>query len=180
VGTWIARRGLTDKAFVETMLKNSGGNFMYLSYVLGDIEGGEYGAWGFGQLPVGLENYYENHWRQMGMATRSLSRTKIKIIYILSAVQKPVSRTLLADFAGEDELTVQEVLTECRPFLARTEAEGQKRYSLYHESFREFLHRSDVIEAAGMTWQGIHDLISGNLLDGLNGEQTDRSTEGAR
>ena len=117
-------------------------------------------------IPSGLQNYYEDHWRRMGMMSRPLPRTKLKIIYVLCETKKPVSCELLADFAGEDAVTVQDVLDEWRQFMDVLTVDGRPRYSVYHSSFRDFLHRKEIVGLAKVTLKGINRLISKSLMRG--------------
>ena len=93
------------------------------------------------QFPQGLQGYYDFHWRRMGMTANPLPVEKIKIVYILGEVREPVSRRKICDFSGEDEYAVQQVLNEWKQFLHELMKE-EKRYSVYHSSFRDFLHRN--------------------------------------
>ena len=123
---------------------------MYLRYVLPEIGSGVYDDLEIGVLPKGLQGYYDDHWRRMGMLARPLPRMRIRIIYILAEVKQPVSRRLIARFATDhslpvDELAVQEVLDDWRQFL-HVQRRDASRFSLYHASFRDFLHRKDVVQ----------------------------------
>jgi hypothetical protein len=172
---WVDEQGLEVASFVTTLAQKSGGNFMYVRYVLPEIEKGVYADLNIHSLPVGLEGYYDDHWRRMGMMARPLPRVKIRVVYVLSVAQRPISRSLIAQFANDetmqvDELMVQEVLDEWDQFLHEKKENGTTLYSVYHASFRDFLHRKDIVQAAGVTIQGIHGLIAdnlwGNLFDG--------------
>ncbi|MEQ8463409.1 hypothetical protein [Coleofasciculus sp. E1-EBD-02] len=140
---------------------------MYLRYVLEDIESGAYQDLNLANLPQGLQQYYYQHWQRMGMTAKPLPRTKIKIVYVLAEARKPVSSLLISQFAGEDALTVQEVLDEWDQFLREERIEGQTRYSIYHASFQDFLHRQDIVQAAGITIRDINTLIADNLAEEL-------------
>jgi hypothetical protein len=48
-----------------------------------------------------------------------------------------------------------------------------KRWSVYHASFRDFLNRQEIIQAAGVTIQGINELIADYLWAGLFGDEAD-------
>jgi hypothetical protein len=165
---WIAARPLTEPGFVTVLAELSENNFMYLFHVLPEIESGAYRDLNIEQLPAGLIGYYDDHWIRMGMAVKPLPRVKLRLIYILSEARKPVSRQLLSEFATDteihvDELDVQEVLDEWQQFLLEDHLEMQARYSVYHASFRDFLHRKDIVQAAGVTIEGINMLIADNL-----------------
>jgi hypothetical protein len=131
--------------------------------VLPEIERGVYEDLKIEQLPSGLQGYYESHWRRMGMKTKPLPRTKIRIVYALSEVSLPVSRTFIAQVVGEDEMTVQEVLDEWEQFLREQYVDREPRYSIYHTSFRDFLHRQDIVQAAGTSLKDINSLIYSDL-----------------
>jgi serine/threonine-protein kinase len=136
---------------------------MYLRYVLLDIESGLYQDLTLEQFPQGLQGYYDFHWRRMGMTKEPLPVEKIKIVYILGEVREPVSRRKICDFSGENEYAVQQVLNEWKQFLHEL-MKQEKRYSVYHSSFRDFLHRKDILETHPVTLPGIHQLIAKNEL----------------
>ncbi len=163
---WIAGQGLSVEQFVTALAQKSQNNFMYLRYVLDDINSGGYSDATINSLPQGLENYYESHWQRMGMTAEPLPRVKIKIVYVLCEAREAVSRRWIAKSAGEDEFTVQAVLNEWQAFLRPQPVDGETRYSIYHASFRDFLHRQDVVQAAGVTLQDVNRLISDNLTKG--------------
>ncbi|MEA5471304.1 hypothetical protein [Spirulina sp. 06S082] len=156
-------RGETITEFTNKIASKSDNNFMYLRYVLIDIEEGKYQDLTLEQFPQGLEGYYEFDWRRMGMTAKPLPVEKIKIVYILGEVREPVSRRKICDFSGEDEYTVQQVLNEWKQFLHEF-MKKEKRYSIYHSSFRDFLHRKDILETHPVTLPGIHQLIARNEL----------------
>jgi hypothetical protein len=70
-----------------------------------------------------------------------------------------------------DQLAVQEVLDEWKQFLHEQPASDGLRYSVYHASFRDFLHRKDIVQAAGVTVKGINALIANNLWKSLLGPE---------
>jgi hypothetical protein len=167
---WIDSQKLTVRAFIDALAEKSENNFMYLRYVLPAIEHGEYSDLRIDDLPSGLEAYYEDHWRRMGMTATPLPRTKIKIVYVLTELGEPVSRRLLSEVTKEDEVTVQEVIDEWREFLHEHAVGGQSRYSVYHGSFRDFLYKKEIVQAAGVTIEEINGLIKDDLLKGLYGD----------
>lgn len=161
---WIDGRGLHVEDFVNILAEKSENNFMYLRYVLPEIERGLYEDLNIEQLPSGLEGYYDSHWRRMGMVTNPLPRTKLQIVYVLSEAPLPVSRTLIAQVVGVDEMTVQKVLNEWEQFLREQLVDDERSYSIYHTSFRDFLHRQDIVHAAGTTVKDSNSLISRNFM----------------
>jgi hypothetical protein len=157
----VRRETITE--FTDKIASKSENNFMYLRYVLIDIESGLYQDLTLEQFPQGLQGYYDFHWRRMGMTANPLPVEKIKIVYILGEVREPVSRRKICEFSGENEYAVQQVLNEWKQFLHELMKE-EKRYSVYHSSFRYFLHRKDILETHPVTLPGIHQLIAKNEL----------------
>jgi TIR domain/AAA ATPase domain len=171
---WIAAQELELDAFVDRLAELSEGNFMYLRYVIPDIEKGVYERLEIDRLPIGLGGYYEDHWERMGMTAKPLPRTKIRIVYVLAEARRTVSRRLIARLASTDEepideLAVQEVLDEWDEFLREQSEDGTTVYSVYHASFQDFLHRREIVQAAGVTLKNINALIADNLWEDLFG-----------
>ncbi|MCL7453427.1 MAG: ATP-binding protein [Anaerolineae bacterium] len=177
VQTWIERqKEPTTAAFVRDLADLSENNFMYLRFVVPEIETGHYRDQRIEELPFGLENYYRDHWKRMGMQDKPLPKLKIRIVYILSEVRQPVSMRMIYDILvyngfEVDPIEVQDVLTEWRQFLDQQPASDGTRWSVYHASFRDFLNRQEIIQAAGVTIQGINELIADYLWAGLFGDQ---------
>jgi hypothetical protein len=161
----INQRQETIFVFTDKIVDRSENNFMYLRYVLLDLENGLYKDLSLESFPQGLQGYYEFHWRRMGMSVNRLPDAKIKIVYILGEVKQPVSRQQICDFSGEDNRTVQTLLNEWEQFLHELLKDEQRRYSVYHASFRDFLHRKDILEKTGLTIPGIHILIAKDQLN---------------
>jgi hypothetical protein len=146
---WIDEKGLTVEEFVIQLANKSENNFMYLKYVLPDIKNGKYKDLSMESLPQGLQAYYEDHWRRMGMITEPLPMHKVAIVYFLAELREPVSRRLLAELSGEKAVTVQQVLNEWKQFLREVQVDDETRYSVYHQSFCDFLYRKDIVQAYG-------------------------------
>ncbi len=161
----IDERKETISEFTGKVADKSENNFMYLRYVLQDIEKGLYKDLSLERFPQGLQGYYEFHWRRMGMMDDPLPDAKIKIVYILGEVRQPVSRQQICDFSREDARTVQTVLNEWEQFLHEQLKENQRRYSVYHASFRDFLHCKDILDKTGLTLPGVHLLIAKDQLN---------------
>jgi hypothetical protein len=171
IGAYVKTQELDKDAFVEVMVEKSQGNFMYLYYVLYEIEKGAYRDLEFERLPVGLEDYYEDHWRRMKMTASPPPALKLKIIYILCEVVEPVARALVAAVSSESEMAVQGVLTEWNQFLHMCHIDGEQRFSIYHESFRDFLHRREIVKAAGVDLPDINRMIGDHFFDELWGNE---------
>ena len=168
---WISDRGITPDAFVETLTEKSRGNFMYLRHVLPELVFGSYrdlqhlddlGR----RLPAGLENFYQDHWRLMGM-TDPASATPAWVLYLLCELARPVSVDLLALIMQQvrpeiDVYEIQRVLDEWSAFLRPTD---DGRRSIYHDTFRGFLRRQDVVESVGLSLPRINGVIADVLWE---------------
>lgn len=146
---WIDGQGVTVEDFVSQLGNKSDNNFMYLRYVLTDIEAGKYPNQSIDSLPQGLMPYYQDHWRRMGMLDKPLPMHKVAIVYFLAELREPVSRRLLAELSAEKSVEVQSVLDEWKQFLRETIVDGENRYSIYHQSFCDFLYSNNIIQAYG-------------------------------
>ena len=170
--SWLAEHKLTPQRFSSELAQKSRGNFMYVHYILPDIEKGRYEDLTLSELPVGLEEYYNDHWRRMGMRESPLPRMKIRVVYVLSVVTHPVSRNLIVSFGSDaktslDELTVQEVLDDWEQFLHQVRDNGVTRYSIYHSSFRDFLQDKELVQASGENLGSLHRSIADDLWHDL-------------
>jgi serine/threonine-protein kinase len=150
--------------FINKLAKKSEMNFMYLRYILQDIESGLHKDLDLERFPHGLQGYYEFHWRRMGMMDQPLPTEKIKIVYVLAEVRQPVSAQKICDFSGEEGNKVEEVIMEWKQFLHDLRKDQQPRYSVYHSSFRDFLHRRDILASHPITLQDVHRRIAEDQL----------------
>jgi len=154
IQAFIASQGIDVELFIEHLVEKSEGNFMYLRYVLPEIERGTYADRGLAALPQGLRNYYEQHWRRMrGEDAEVWLSYKLPIMMALVAAELPISVDLISDFSGVwDRRRVLAMLQPERwgQFLHKEavphEGTAQWRYSLYHASFKDFLGDKDEVE----------------------------------
>ncbi|MEG4490725.1 ATP-binding protein [Microcoleus sp. D3_18_C4] len=170
IQNWIASHDLSLEQFVGAVAQKSQNNFMYLRYVLNDIETGEYMDVSLEDLPRELTGYYRKHWAQMmGREDDPLLEMKVKIIYVISKAREAVSRGWIAKSVGETDFKVQQVLKKWDSFLRQQQVSGESRYSIYHNSFREFLAKDETVQSAGvnveeLNRQGMNNRIEGSPL----------------
>jgi len=143
IQNFINAHDIDNENFINHLSEKSQGNFMYLRYVIPDIEKGIYTDQ---VIPKGLINYYEDHWQRMcGQDEDAWAKYKLPIIVALTAVRNPISIDLIAKYSkiSSEQSRIVLVLEEWREFLYETEVpyQGglQKRYRLYHKSFYDFL-----------------------------------------
>jgi CHAT domain/NACHT domain len=179
VESWLARpkiqkylseQNLDDKTFLDLLVSQSEGNFEYLRYVLPEIESGAYQDRSLQELPIGLANYYEDHWRRLhGRNEDAWFKYKLPVLVALTVVREPLSVDIISKFAGiEERRLVLQTLEEWKPFLATvlardTQGLEEKRYSLYHESFYRFILGKEEVADERIRLKAAHDRILNSL-----------------
>ncbi|MGB3266032.1 MAG: ATP-binding protein [Microcoleus sp.] len=167
IQSWINHRNLNREEFVEAVAEKSEKKFIYLRYVLDEIESGTYGDVSLNDLPRGLQQYYKKHWGQMmGRDDDPLLEMKVKIIYVLSKAREAVSRGWIAKSVGERDFEVQRVLRKWDSFLRQQQVDGEIRYSIYHNSFRDFLEKDETVQSAGIDVEKVKRKGIKNRIDG--------------
>jgi hypothetical protein len=138
----------TDE-FVEFITEKSEGNFMYLVHVLEDIRTGFLSSKSIDRiqdLPKGLREYYQWHWRTM----RSQDVQRFETIYepvlrVLATVCEPVSLRAIEEWTTVNSARVRDVIREWRPFLNEVpSASGENLFRVYHASFQDFLAEEGI------------------------------------
>lgn len=177
IRAYIASQGINDAVFVDHLVTKSEGNFMYLRYVLPEIERGAYKDLRLGSLPVGLKNYYGDHWRRMRSQDEDAwFKYKLPVVMALTVVRLPVSIDLIAKFSGVSEMPrIRAVLQDWGQFLHQeivdNNGESQKRYRLYHESFLDFIAIKEEVKDERVSRKAANKKIADVLYQGLYGDE---------
>jgi hypothetical protein len=133
--------------FEETLLEKCKGVWIYLHYVIGEIERGERSPLDLDTLPRGVWQYYAEYW-QRWRGRNDWDSTSLPLLSTLAAVQEDVPLKLLCVLAGVAAQAIALRLLEetWRAFLTVSEKEA-RRYRLYHVSLQEFLDgRADLTD----------------------------------
>ncbi|MDZ8067684.1 MAG: NACHT domain protein [Nostoc sp. DedQUE08] len=160
---WMQDRNIYDNDFVEQVATKSENNFMYLRYVLPGITKGDYKDLILKQLPDGLQEYYQDHWRRMGMDEKP-QEVKVFILFILVEIGTPIPCEIIAAIAEQDEYNVQLVLDEWVEYLKLLNIEGEYCYSIYHASFLDFLKYKRVLDSKRKLFQEVNQRIAEYLV----------------
>lgn len=166
---YLAEQNIRQAEFVEMMQRKCQGNFMYLRYVLPEIESGAYANQALTQLPIGLANYYEDHWRRIrGRDEAGWISYKLPVIIALTVTNEPISLDLIADFSKiANHGQILSVIHEWKQFLFETQIlhQGvpQKRWRLYHDSFRDFIAAKDEVEGEHIHLRKTYNTINNDL-----------------
>lgn len=137
----IAGAGLSAAEFVDQAVERSEGNFLYLTSLLDAIRTGQAGL-NLSALPAGLSGHYRDQLRRIKQeAGREGWRQRYRpVMGVLAVARAPLTARQLADLAGLDRETVDEVLETASLFLDRRERPGAlPAYRWYHRAFADFL-----------------------------------------
>lgn len=140
----------TAPEFCQQLATLGENNFMYLSQMLPaitedsqlDANLGESSL--LSELPSGLEAYYQNHW--LRMKGDDLSAIELSVLKVLVESTVGLSVSAISEIIDEDEYEVEKALDNWIEFLNKQEIGGKICYSLYHDSFREWLGKQSVLE----------------------------------
>ena len=135
--------------FTELMTAKSEGNFMYLVHVLEDIRSGALSPETIDRiqdLPTGLRQYYERHWRMMCAQDEQRFETVYEpVLRLLATVREPVPVTALEEWTRLAPARIRTVVREWRAFLNEVLSPGgEQLYRVYHTSFQDFLAEEGV------------------------------------
>ena len=176
LGIWeyLRSKSINKSDFLESLSGKSQGNFMYLKYVIPEIEKGNYYNLELIDLPDGLLNYYEDHWNRMRRKSDSdWLKHKLPILIALSIAKEPISIDLISEFSQiRDIRRINATLLEWQQFLYQTKVEkagiSQRRWRVYHDSFREFIAKKEEVEGEHVDLTRAHGIIADALWDDLH------------
>ena len=153
IQAYILRQQIDDELFVGHIVDKAQGNFIYLRYVLPEIERGHYQDLTLGEIPVGLQSYYESHWQRIKRENGlDWFDYRLPVVLALTVMKKPVSISLIMHYSNvHDKRRVKEVLHDFEQFLYKIEIEYDRQlttcYRWYHASFFDFVgSKEDVAE----------------------------------
>ncbi|MGW3352854.1 hypothetical protein ACWDA3_57000 [Nonomuraea rubra] len=130
-------------ALMRQLTEAADGNFMYLSFVLGDLTAGELKS--VERLPDGLAGYYRQFWEGM-TAIRERDWALWKALHEpvakrLAVAFEPVTTAWLADQVGKPADEVQfQVLDRWSRLLDQGRRGAKPTWRTIHQTFAEYLH----------------------------------------
>ena len=144
-----SRPPVSKESFVATLFDRSQGVWIYLKYVLDEIEAGRRSPLRLDELPQGLWQYYARFWKEWKERQQAAWETlHLPLLSTLAAAQESLTLEDLISLAGVD--TAPPVLPRLRkvfsvewsPYLATSPAgpgpRSPRSYRFYHASLREF------------------------------------------
>ena len=132
----------SSEQFITTLLEKSRGVWIYLHYIVEEIEHGERLPLDLAALPESLWGYYAEYWRrQRDGDTAAWDQMSLPLLSTLGAVQESVTATFLFELAGITSVQgmPRRLLDERWCAFLAVEEGAEKRYRLYHASLPDFL-----------------------------------------
>jgi tetratricopeptide (TPR) repeat protein len=143
--------------FIEELTLRSEGLPLYVQMVIDDLKAYRFTVRDGDRLPQGLEQYYDHLLARLGAG--DVERVLTEVLTLLSWAQEPLAQQTIIDilvqtrsapqsgqFVHEFSQLVNKVLEFGHTTLVqRTTPEGEWGWTLYHDSFREFLRTSDRV-----------------------------------
>jgi hypothetical protein len=129
-------RGYSEDRFVQVLQEKSAGNWMYLSFIVREIQEGQRSPLDLEGLPLGLVGYYAEYWGRWRRQPE-WDRLYAPLLAALAAAREAASLEQLRRWAGLDveEYRLKRLLQEeWAAFLFASEG----RYRLYHASLQDF------------------------------------------
>lgn len=183
VQEYLKKYEINTKEFKEEFKDKAEGNFMYLVNVFPEIEEGIYQNTELKDLPKGLNNYYKDHLERMMKDVSALEEeVKLKTIYVLSDMKSPVSTKTLANIIKSNVkdaniITVQKALEEWSQFLNTSYKDDEKKYSLYHKSFADFLKEKEMIKIAGFNYDDVNEMVLKHMMGDFFEDEEDEDDD---
>ena len=149
---------ISESQFVETLLEKSRGVWIYLHYVVAEIEAGRRSPLKLEELPRDLWQYYADYWKRWREAHgQTWDSVDLPLLTTLAAAQDSLTLDALLALAGIDRKPdvsgrIGDVLDfEWIPYLAVSTAGPQLpcSYRFYHASLRDFF--SGAIDRSNLT-----------------------------
>src|SRR5208337_4223012 len=138
---------IAGSQFIETLLEKSRGVWIYLHYVVAEIEAGRRSPLKLEKLPRDLWQYYADYWKSWRDAhSQTWDSVDLPLLTTLAAAQDSLTLDALLALSGTEakpEVTrhARRVLdTEWSPYLVTSTAglKSARAYRFYHASLRGF------------------------------------------
>jgi hypothetical protein len=155
---WLNQRNYQPEAFIELVASKVIDNFMYLVCLMDALVKKEYEDFDLNQLPPNLEEYYDLHWRRMGM-NQPENRLKTMIIYTIKEIQTPIPKEAVAAILETAIEDVESVLNNWFQYFKVKAIDGEVCYDLYHLTFKEYLASREELKSDKPIFQEVNQKI---------------------
>ncbi len=163
--------------FVGQISLSSKGNFLYLVWMLNDIENGNYHFDNLNNFPLGLDSVYRHFLRnrKIGKNVNEWRRKYRPVLSVITVAYEPLSITQISSFSGIYHQIVSDILVDLQQFFDPILL-GQGKYEIYHQSIKDFLTHKDWSQEFWIDPVYAHALISdsiSSLYHSENGQISD-------
>jgi hypothetical protein len=157
--------GLAAERYTESLLEKCQGVWIYLHYVVWEIERKERSVLDLSSLPDGIWQYYGQYWERW-RARDGWQSLSLPLLAALGAAQEDLPLDLLCSIHGvADRAAARDLLKEqWRPFLV-VSGSAEPRFRLYHASLREFLDGRADLSALTSSEQALAEELAGAVRD---------------
>lgn len=158
--------GYSAAQFVEALLDKCRGVWIYLHYVVHEIDKGERTPLDLGELPDGMMQYYARHWTQWRARDEDRwYRLYLPLLTTLAAAREGIGIDRLIEWSGVSASpdSLRRLLSErWRPFLSISGPQVNPEYRVYHATMREFFEgRVDREGLREIEWSFVDELARG-------------------
>jgi hypothetical protein len=127
---------------IDQITQKAKGNFLYVRFLLDEIEQGKRSLTALEGLPEGLDGlYYESLARVVKLGKQDWHTTYAPLIGILSVVRTSLTLEQLQAFTGQPESALWRCLGNLQEFLEVSSSGSETSYRLYHQSIVDFLRQ---------------------------------------
>ncbi|WP_013321193.1 hypothetical protein [Gloeothece verrucosa] len=143
---WLRENNYQPEQFIDLVASKVVDNFMYLVCLIDALVKTEYKNFDLNELPPNLEQYYDLHWRRMGM-TEPENRFKVMVIYTIKEIGTPIPKEAIADILETDLEAVEAVLNNWFQYFKLENVEGELCYNFYHLTFRKYIELREELDS---------------------------------
>ena len=157
------------RLLTEELERRSGGNFLYLNFVLRGMRDDVAAGRTLGtidRLPVGLAGLYKQFLeRALSDKMDEWSRIYRPVLGVLATTQESLSLAQLSAFSGIRAQSVNDVLVSLRELLDLTAEDESGTHRIFHTSFKDFLTDIKVNPDFWVDPQDFHQQISSHYFN---------------
>ena len=174
VSTALKALGQDAEILSNELQQRSGGNFLYLRFVLAAIRKDAAAGRFLGEidrLPVGLDGVYKEFLeRALSNKADEWAQTFRPVLGVLATAQESLSLVKLAALSGIKSQVVNDVLVNLRELLDVTTKDESGGSRIFHTSFKDFLTDVNVNPDYWIDPQDYHQQIAFYYLDTYAGD----------
>ncbi|WKZ39299.1 MAG: AAA family ATPase [Anaerolineales bacterium] len=143
----IRSKEYSEEFFIQTLKEKSQGVWMYLHYIIKEIESGARAPLDLANLPTGLVGYYAEYWDtwrtgKRGKGEEAWDDLYAPLLTTVAAAQEAIPVDWLiqwADVNAKPREVIRLLTEHWRAFFTEKDKDGKKTYTPYHLSFKDFI-----------------------------------------